>query len=99
ENRSLALCPTRRSSELFRTARGVGRSEAQRSSAPPRGCPGKAVPSPAIGAVERARPWGGGSADRGQVRRELQAVARTGRRVRPPDRKSTRLNSSHVKIS
>src|SRR5690606_15486371 len=44
----------------FRTARGVGRAEAQRAAAPPRGGPGKAVPSPAIGAVERARPWGGG---------------------------------------
>src|SRR5690606_41245643 len=36
---------------------------------------------------------------RGRFRRGLRAVARAGDQLRGRDRKSTRLNSSHVKIS
>src|SRR5207302_9823861 len=83
--------PTRRSSDLARTTarRSRGRAGA-RSSAPP------------VGRRERGRHgrgWWLGGALGGHLVDLLLAVARLPLKLGVGDRKSTRLNSSHVKIS
>src|SRR5690606_41306113 len=88
-HRLLQSCPTRRSSDLVRVGAARGEVEAT----PPR----DAHVREAI-AAPRALPGRDGAAPRAHA--AAAAVARAGAGPRDtPDRKSTRLNSSHVKIS